>query len=154
MNYLQLAKTSEIDDESTHLYGSSQNKSSFPDYTESAYLILLVDQDGHNKLLYAPSFHDVSSGHTGGQFDAICPYLPKRLPFSGVTIDDDLVQDTTRKIADMLFRNVESDAATVEWFPLTRKKSADEFLLFREYGSFEARAVKVRKLELHPDLDD
>lgn len=154
MNYQYYADTSDVDDETHRPFRNPLSKSAFPKSTESGYAILFVDQDGHNKLLYAPSFHDVSSAHTDGRYDAVCPSLSKRSLFSGITIDHDLVQKSAEIFVDVFLKDLEADAATAVWYPLVRKKKPDEFLPFREYGAFEVREAEVQKLELHPALDD
>lgn len=154
MNHQQFANTSSIDDESLDTFESRRRRTVFPSSTELGYAILFVDQDGRNKLLYAPSYFGVTSGHTDAQYRAVCPSLSKNSLLSGITIDDGRFEKSAETFVDVLLKYLESDASTAVWHTLIRRKKPDEFLPFREYGTFEVRGAEVQKLELHPDLDD
>jgi hypothetical protein len=147
------AHTTNSDGEGNHGLRNQVTQGPFPTSTESGYAILYVDQGGHRKLLYAPGFSDVSSGHTSGYFEPYCPGTTKSMLRSNITKDHDLFERSSNNFFDILLRDLESDAATAICNPLVRKKRPDEFLPFREYGTFEVREAEVQKLELHLDLD-
>ncbi len=153
MNYAQqLTQTLEVEEDSRNLYAMPPGTGYVSD-SESAYAILLVGEDGQTRLLYAPKFLDVSSGHTAGQHTAICANLPKgRWSFDETNEGYFGWESSTRK-DDRSESLVDLFASRVTWFPLTPKRDFVELPPLKKLGRITGKILPLRKTKLLPGLN-
>lgn len=121
---------------------------------DSSYAILLVDQDGHTKVIYAPNAVDVSSGHTGGQHTTLWAGLLKKQWSAESMRNIYPIWEQSSGTADRWNEWLESFDSKIHWHSVVRKSQPIDFPPFRERGTFVAKATPIEKLELHPELDD
>ena len=155
MTYPQfLAQTVDFDDHSPQIPGQPPRIGYPEGAPDSSYAILLVDEDGHTKLLYAPNVMDVASGHTGGRHTTLRANLLKKHWSAESMRDICPIWEQSSGTADRWSNWFESIESKIDWHSLVRKPEPIDFPPFRELGTFVAKATPIEKLELYPELDD
>jgi len=155
MTYPQfLAQTADFDDHSSQVPVQPPRIRYPAGSPDSSYAILLVDQDGHTKLFYAPNAMDVTSGHTSGQHTTLWAQLIKKQWRPESMSDICPVWEQSSGTADRWSNWFESFDSKFDWHSLVRKPEPIDFPPFKERGTFVAKATPIEKLELHPELDD